>query len=169
MSAKMQYLAQLQSTIQRMKLSGCADTDISFRGTTTSWNYSRFGPVVTTANAKCNVFEKEGGGMVRPQNPPPYLSTATGISGIGSNNAEMLWVEVMGEEPGLCRELYKTLYNQSLPTTTKDWSQTAFIGPAGSFTDYAVLDDPTVNGRHTSCFNNPDFGGWYFYYVLIER
>lgn len=194
----MQYSAEVQTAIMRMKLSnGCTDGQISFENSFDSRYINSNAPT----NYTCHVFRPEGGN-ISYQLPPKdiYYDTNTAdyrfvtgnnlhISGVGLPNNGDLWLVIMGTInsgnstvvtkgkalQNVCIQINAKL---GIPVTTGSWTnfpQIVSDSPfavrfVGTYTDNTSM---TVSGLPYSaqefCVEGATPGYIYYARVLIPR
>ncbi|HEY8192017.1 MAG TPA: hypothetical protein VIG74_06295 [Alphaproteobacteria bacterium] len=177
----MRFAASIEQTIERMRLNGMSENEISFE----------IAALPGYANPRCSsdsckIFDAEGGG-ISLKTPPTFANDGSawfftgansveglvndGTGATSSDDNELLMI-LPGVTEGLCGRINAELGIAGIPQdTTKADVATKF---AGTFTNGQVIEN--MAGKRTGCFQgNQDDGGadisakYYFYHALIAR
>ncbi len=180
------YAQLVERAVQKIRLKGCSESDISFAHD--SWPHTQY-EHTPTASDKCKIFHTDGGGMnfidMQSQHSD-YINTLdrfifvgrSAINNVGTTCAADQCVELylfvrMYHAENICTHLNKTIgISPNLPI-----SGGIFGGPRfnGTFTYGNTLTTGAFDGEKSGCYQDnsetyTDGTPYYdFYHVLLER
>ena len=198
-SVIIQTTSLLENTVNRLRLTNdCKDTEISFLydsdkdGTVETNGQDAYYNPNAPANNRCNVFDKEGGGLSFPatlkSDPPSYGYSFGGqyiITGVGTNDYDLVVAYHMGGDAhtpryvtratALCNELNQRVMGQTakIDDSFPEGQGALFTGAYGTKT--IVFGDEVgatklPPGNLAACYRRTNSaGGYQFYQVLIAR
>jgi len=156
--------------VQKLKLRGCSDTEISFQNNVVS-GYTN------GTNTACQVFHTDGGGInyIQPSELARWPGSDWAFSGqvpvsqIGSSEPELIMVLRMNDTAmNACTTINDKLgvSNVAGEPPTDDFSfGTKFTG---TYSAGAGIGTAELIGQTTACTQN-SLGGFHFYQVLLAR
>ncbi len=180
------YAQLIERAVQKIRLKGCSESDISFAHD--DWPHTQY-EHTPTAPDKCKIFHPDGGGMnfidMQSQHSD-YINTLdrfifvgrSAINNVGTTCAADQCVELylfvrMYHAENICTHLNKIIgISQNLPI-----SGGIFGGPRfnGTFTYGNTLTTGAFDGEKSGCYQDnsetyTDGTPYYdFYHVLLER
>ncbi|MDD9901342.1 MAG: hypothetical protein OXT65_10215 [Alphaproteobacteria bacterium] len=185
-----QYIGSIQAALQRLLLSGCSDTTVSFHYDSdgdstleTNGDDDYYNPT-SPVNYSCHVFHENGGNLTW-QNPPVRLTTdnwrisgAAPARGIGTTDVSELVIWMTDLSIEVCIELNKKLNapltgggepieeGSGLPTDL-------FIGtygiPGGQIDGMFGYSAGCLNVTNADWLGGPAGDYWAMFYVLHPR
>lgn len=187
-----QYASDLRQTVQRLKLRGCADTDISFENTLVS-GYEN----VNSPPDKCKIFDSMGGGLAYSIPQTTWLDSVAGPPdrygewyfprgvcvanvGTGADCSQNSYKDILVIIPYIRREICLEI-NDILGVTNPGGdppNDTASAWNAGSpkfdgsWTGATLLSND-LDGVSRACFEGTDgaslpTSGTYHYYQVLQ-
>lgn len=176
----MRYAASIQQAVERMRLRGLSENEISFEnGVIAGYANARCG------NDACKVFDVAGGGITFTSassniSAQPWLFTgADSIAGAGedgtgetSSEDNELLIILPEISQGLCQRINTELGIAGIPQDTDNADVSTKY--TGTFPNGRVIEN--MAGKKTGCFegdlddgDNDISGAYYFYHTLIQR
>ena len=174
-----------KSTIQRMKLSGVKETDISFGNTVfktgAGANYNAPGHNANCTTDKCEVFSVNGGGLTPKkisENATTNFNEGSGAShfkvisvdGVGTSEPELV-MQIQDVKPEVCIKINKILNistANSVPSTDS-FGQVSFDGSYPAQADPLGDVETLFSGKKSFCGESNNSGQYRFFQVLIAR
>lgn len=174
------YANTVAEATSRVKLRGFSDTELSFEN-------GVIGANPNCADNYCNIFEKEGGGVVYKEPASQWLASAgsmwsvTGnnnVEGIGSDSVPDLVLFLPNVNADICKQINGKLgfgYGDPPVVTANVGLFTEYFTGTYSGTPENLILSPSVNGETAACFegnsgsSNLASGTYHFYRVLIAR
>lgn len=176
----MRYAASIQQAVERMRLNGMSENEISFQNS--------FLPGYVNARCgsnACRIFDARGGGITFSSassnvSAQSWLFTgADSIAGAGedgtgetSSTDNELLIILPGISQGLCNRINTELGIAGIPQDAANADVSTKY--TGTFPDGRVIEN--MGGKKTGCFegnlddSNSDISGtYYFYHTLIQR
>lgn len=162
------------NAVQKMKLRGCADTEISFENSVDTDYANGNSPL----DESCHIFSSEGAGLTFKilnssiSNQNWLFAEGNRVEDVGSNTAGTvdLILALKGLSSSACIEINNLLNNNltvNPPADTGAWAQDKFTG---SYTATDVILNATdgLTGLNSACFED-DSADYVFYQVLIAN
>lgn len=161
----LQYFTGMRQAIDRMRLNGCDDAQISFERTGSTAYTNPNSP----ADKRCHVFSPNGGGI--SYRNYGGVATSVVVDGIGTSKSDLTYyVHNIGSD--FCDKLITQLYgaNTSIGETVPGTGY--FKGDYGDPKSISIGDtsDAFFKGKPIGCFSDTSaMKNKHFYYVLLER
>ncbi len=175
----LQYSAQMHASVGRLRLTGCRETQISFRHPGDAGYNNPSAPV----DGSCDVFNASGGGVVF-QDPPRdtwqtiatpsqpghqnYGFTGSGVvTGIGSTAHELIMWFLTTKD--VCDAIAKRTGAPVAEDTFPDGQiGERFTGAYGA-TNFVLGDNAYASRQATGCFSRSAHNQYIYYHVLLTR
>jgi len=174
----MRYAKSIEAGIERLRLNGCSENEISFENPATAAYANANSP----ADNSCHVFEPEGAGLTY-QDVSNATMTAAGntafvgdfmVTGVGSDTRQELVIAV-GVSDALCADINSQLgINNATAVTDIDIVEEPWTGNFAAAINWSLgtanaNEAPAVEGKRTGCIGTDTAGQNIFYHVLIAR
>ncbi len=186
-SQVLRYAKGIETAVQKMKLNGISENDISFANPITSTDYTN----ANCTSVNCLVFDAAGGGQSYLR-PPGGTNDGsdwifTGANNVGTTAKPVgttaavtgndLVMMLANASSGMCDQINRDLgvgTAGTLPTDGSGIATTAFTGAFASGTPLVIDGDPSpyeLDGQPAGCFSDTsvDPAVTYFYYVILPR
>jgi hypothetical protein len=177
------YTAGMVQIVDRLRLNGCSESQISFESSKWTDNGYTYANPNAPADKSCHVFDAAGGGLAFQTIPGGttytdyHINSSNIVTGIGSNGAggRDLLVQAAGLSEELCRQINRSLGISSFAIDGLNGNQ-QFTG-SFSVSGSVIGDDNTnpayIQGKKAACLGTLAGGGYpvtyVFYQVLIGR
>lgn len=169
--------------VQKLKLRGCSDTQISFEGLDSHWA-GQYDNSNAPSDNSCHVFDLNGGGINTYTVPDNFMLAPWGftysgmeingeasVEDLGTSAAELiLWAYELNTD--ICENINEKA-NLSAPTVENmaPAFSTEFVGSYGLLADNIGDDSPTdiYKGQLYGCVLGSSLDKGHFYQVLLVR
>lgn len=183
------YSNTLANAVQKLRLRGCTDTQISFESAALAEDYSNPNP----GSDNCKVFSASGGSMNVIAMKPEWLDTnwsANGafgkvffsypqcIDGVGShedpcveNSTDLVFIALFLKEE-ICIEMNKQLGIGSAGADPPGANSTSALFKGSYSGSLSTLSHEDINGKMAACVIDTagsTVGAYMFYQVLLAR
>jgi len=178
------YTNAVKNAVRNLRISQCAEDEISFEGPAISGSYSN--PNAPADNS-CHVFHPNGGGLI--YQPPDkqifdsafsagnhygeyFFTSQTLILNMGDNALDELLMVISWINKDICEEINRRLFsNPTIILEPASFSNTGIVLGTYDFSTSIInlSASATQNGAPMACFESTTHGGYHLYSVLIAR
>jgi hypothetical protein len=178
------YSNNITATVQKLRLRGCSDTEISFENSVGSQNYTN--PNAPT-DKSCHIYDINGGNLIyselstnlfiKTSNPSfftgPRFNSGFQHEGIGSIENDLV-LKITWITKDTCLKINDLLNvenpSNAPPTENNDSATLHFIGAYGSTATDTIGDDGTgLEGKNAFCRHRTSSDIYQFNQILIAR
>lgn len=177
---------QVNSTVEKMLVSGCSETEIDFGGTTgENWYWNN---ATSPSDKRCTVFSDRGGKLTR-QNPPPGIGKVGGtysltgyyeykgreaFPGHGVSTCDEIFIAIRGLNKEFCEAVNKQLGIPGVPVKQisggTDLSGGGYSPTScGPWAGEGVWNNPVIQGKRQFCVSNVGATDYYFINIILAR